>query len=334
MNRTHLLSRLSAVDQQQTLANGAILVDDFDKMIFDEVLRRYPAWTMIDKRLAPGDFTNGFDQTAVGAARAANKRSLTYSATSPTRAARTQQEVKCIVNDLTLGMYDRSVYQQQGRRFGDLTMKDVQDAVTSCFREWARQFHLGDTNSDSLEYNGWRKQLGSGNITFVNSDASVVKTIQDQIVVMMNSTARDVMPTFINCNARVRRIIHQELQKMGDKLLWEPVPGSAERLPFLDTAAGALPLLVDPWNTVGTGGGTNADIYPTLIGSGDKMSWQYIEPLGEAGAEPKTFEIVMNNTLDTQYKTVMFGTLELLGAANHFKRIDVEDRSVAVDPTA
>ena len=119
---------------------------------------------------------------------------------------------------------------------------------------------------------------------------------------------------------------------MGDKLLWEQVPGTNERLPFMDTAAGALPLIVDPWNVVLTGD-TAVDKYPTWIGSGDKVSWQYIEPLGESGAEPKTFEIVVNNALDTQYKTVMFGALELLGPRTHHSRIDVENRTVAIDPT-
>ena len=334
MKITHTLSQLRAVDQQQTLANGAILVDDFDRMIFDEVLRRYPMWNVIEKRLAPGDFTNGFDQTAVAAARAANKRSMAYSATSPTRVARTPQEVKAIVNDLTLGMYDRSVYQQQGRRFGDLTAKDVRDAIVSCLREWARQFHLGDDDSDALEYNGWREQLSNSEaLVTVAQETSVVKTIQERIVTMMNSTARDVRPTFINCNARVRQIIAQELRLAGDKLIIESLPGVGERVPFLDTAAGSLPLIVDPWNTVLTGDSA-VDKYPTLIGSGDYISWQYVEPLGESGAEPKTFEIVMNNVLDSQFKTVMFGTLEMLGGTNHHKRLDIEDRSVVVNPTS
>ena len=104
--------RFEAVTQNQTLANGAILVDDFDPIIFDEVLREFPVWNIIDKRLAVGDFTNGFDQTAVGNARAADKRAMSYSAASPTRVARTAKEVKAIVRDLTFGMYDRSVYAQ------------------------------------------------------------------------------------------------------------------------------------------------------------------------------------------------------------------------------
>lgn len=326
--------KLTTMQAATTLANGAILVDDYDRMIFDEVLRDYPMWNFIGKRLSPGDFTNGFDQTAVAAARAADKRSMAFSATSPTRVARTPQEVKAIVNDLTLGMYDRSVYQQQGRRFGDLTMKDVQDAVASCLREWSRQFHLGDADADALEFNGWRDQLSAhSHIVVVDQGVSVVKTIQERVVTMMNSTARGVRPTFINLNARVRQIIGQELRLGGDRLIIERLPGVGERVPFLDTAAGPLPLLVDPWNTVLTGDSA-VDKYPTLIGSKDYMSWQYVEPLGQSGAEPKTFEIIMNNVLDSQFKTVMFGTLEMLGGGSHHQRLDVEDRATVVNPTS
>ena len=322
-------AQINFLEAATTLANGAILVDGYDSLIFDDVLRRYPMWNVVDKRLAPGDFTNGFDQTAVGAASATAKRTLTYSATSPTRAARTAQEVKAIVRDITLGLYDRSVYQQTGRRFGELSQKDVGDSVVSCLREWARQFHLGDDDADALEFNGWRDILGSVSATAAGT--SVVKTLQEGVVTMMNSTAKDVMPTFINCNARVQQIIGQELLKAGDKLRYFNFGQLGENVPYLPTAAGNLPLIVDPWNTVVSG---TPDVYPTLVGSGDKMDWQYVEALGEAGAEPKTFDIAMTNALDSQFKTLMFGTMEFRGGTSHHKRFDLQDRSTVVDPTA
>jgi hypothetical protein len=40
----------------------------------------------------------------------------------------------------------------------------------------------------------------------------------------------------------------------------------------------------------------------------------------------------MTNGLDLQYKTVMFGALEIIGTTNHFKRLNIQERSTIVSP--
>ena len=74
--------------------DGAIIIDEFDDLIFDDVLRRFPIWGRIEKREAPGETTGGFDQTAVGAARSADPRVMGFTAVSPTRAARTRKDIR------------------------------------------------------------------------------------------------------------------------------------------------------------------------------------------------------------------------------------------------
>jgi len=250
-----------------------------------------------------------------------------YSATSPTRSARTAREVKAIVRDLTFGLYDRSVYQQQGRRFGDLTAKDMTDINTSIMRHWQDLFYNGDINADALEFDGLKVLLGAGDS--VVATASIVKAIQTKVVAMMNTSARDVMPTDVLVNARVRQLIAQEYAKSGDKQPYLTGP-KGERVASIDTAAGDLPLRVDAFNGVTAG---TPDVYTTLIMSMDKVSWQYVEPLGQAGADPKVFELVSTTGLDTQFKGLMFGALELLGGTNHHARLNVENRTTVVDPT-
>ena len=334
MNMNNNLPRFEAVEHQ-TLANGAILVDDFDPLIFDDVLRQFPIWNILDKRLAVGDFTNGFDQTAVGNARAADKRALSYSAASPTRAARTPKEIKAIVRDLTFGMYDRSVYAQQGRKFGDLDAKDVRDTYVSCLRFWSDKLYNGDADSDPLEFDGLKDSNLIGAGTTVVATVSIVKSIKQAVVDMINSSARGVMPTHILLNAQVREYISLEYAKAGSNFpndIVQGPPGRTSRVSSLDTAAGELPLIVDPFNTINTG--TTPSTYPTFIISADKISWQYVEPLGMAGPEPKLFEIAMTNALDVQHKCVMFGAVELLGSTNHHTRLNIEARTTVVNPTA
>jgi hypothetical protein len=104
-----------------------------------------------------------------------------------------------------------------------------------------------------------------------------------------------------------------------------------ERVGAIDTAAGMLPLVVDRFN--GSVAGTPVT-YPTFIVSADKLSWQYIPPLGMPGPEPKLFEIALTNALDVQHKGVMFGAVELLGSTNHHARLNVQARTAVVDMTA
>lgn len=320
--------------EHQTLANGAILVDEFDPIIFDDVLRNFQVWNIIDKRRAVGDFTNGFEQTAVGNARAADKRAMSYSAASPTRAARTPKEIKAIVRDLTFGLYDRSVYAQQGRKFGDLDAKDVRDCYISVLRFWSDKFYNGDADSDPYEFDGLKDANLIGSGTTVQDSESIVKSIKQKVVDLMNSADRGVMPTHILVNAQVREYISLEYSKAGANFPNDAVQGPSgrtSRVASLDTAAGELPLIVDPFNTSVAG---TPVTYPTFIISADKISWQYIEPLGMAGPEPKLFEIAQTNALDVQHKCVMFGAVELLGGTNHHARLNVEARTTVVNPTA
>lgn len=314
-----------------TFSNGAIIIDEYDDLIFDDLLRNYPPWARIDKRLAPGETTGGFDQTGFGSARTAPVRNLGFTGTSPTRQARTRRNIKAIVRDLSFTMFDRSVYQQQGRRFGNLEMKDVRDMVTSCLSEWNRLMYLGDEGTDANEPDGLR-QLVTGAAT-VAATKSIIVAIAERIITMTNSSTKAVRPTAIYCNARVKFLIEQELLKTGHKLVYSPIQvGSAVfQVLQISTPVGMLPLIVDPFNTVVAG---TPDVYPTFVVSEDKLSWQYVEPLGEAGADPKTFEIAMVNNLDVQHKTVMFGALELLGGTAHHYRLNIEDRTTVVDPSA
>jgi len=314
-----------------TFSNGAILIDEYDNMVFDDLRRNFPVWSRIDKRLAPGETTGGFDQTAIAAARHAAVRTLSFSGTSPTRSARTRRDIKAIVADLSFTMFDRSVYQQQGRRFGSLEQKDINDLVNACLNRWNTTFYTGDATGTPTQFDGLRS-LVTGAAT-VEDTTSIVLAINDRITSMVNNTTKMVRPTAIYCNAVIQFRIEQELLKMGHKLVYAPIQvGQAVfQVAQMSTPVGMLPLIVDPFNASVAGTPT---VYPTFIVSEDKLSWQYVEPLGASGPDPKTFEISLANDLDQEYKTVMFGALELLGGTSHHYRLNIEDRSTVVDPSA
>lgn len=315
-----------------TFGTGAIIVDEFDRILFDDVYRKFILWNRIDKRLAPGETTGGFDQTGLASARVASRRNLSWNATAPTRVERTRREIKAIVADIEFGIFDLSVYQQQGRRFGNLEEKDVRDMATACMRLWSQKAYTGDSSvGDGEEFDGLRKLLGPGDT--VQSTESVINAIQETIVAMVNNSDSEVMPTAIYTNAQVVFYIEQELLAIGNRLNYAPIQVGTGvfQVAQLSTPAGMLPLVADPFNSVIAG---TPDTYPTFIVSEDKLSWQYVEVLGQPGAEPKTFDLGMENDLDHQYKTLMFGALELLGGTRHHARLNVKARSTVVPPVS
>jgi hypothetical protein len=324
-------AQLAELQAATTFANGAILIDEYDNIIFDDVLRKYPLWNRIDKRPAPGETTGGFDQTGVPTGRSAPVRNLGYTATSPTRAARTRRDIKAIVSNLEFTIFDRSVYQQQGRRFGNLEAKDVNDLNTAVMRHWQGLAYDGDDGVDPNEFDGLKALIGAG--TTVTQSTSIIKAINEEIVSMTNTSTKDVMPTAIYTNAQVVWHISLELLKMGDRILYAPIQigSTVFQVAQLATPIGFLPLFADPYNGVVSG---TPNSYPTFIVSEDKLSWQYVEVLGMAGADPKTFEIALANDLDQQYSTLMFGAMELLGGTDHHSRLNIQDRTTVVDPTA
>ncbi len=313
-----------------SFVEGAIIIDEFDDEIFDDVLREHPVWGRITKRPAPGETTGGFDQTAVGAARTSDPRSLGFTATTETRLARTRQTVKAIVTNREFGIFDRSVGMQQARPFSDLTDKDVADMNTAVMDTWNTTFYEGDAVGDPTEFNGLRDFLG-GDIISIGATASVASGLDDAILDMVNRSDRGVRPTAIYTNAKVVQFLIREFELVGDLLRTEQilVNGSPRQLFVLPTAIGMIPLFPDVYNASIAGTPT---LYPTFILTERLVRWEFVRVLGNANPMPRTFEIALANDLDQEFTTVMFGALEVLGGTVHHKYVQVADRSTTVNP--
>lgn len=321
-------TQLQSLEAAVSFVDGAIIIDEFDDQIFDDVMRDHPAWGRIDKRPAPGETTGGFDQTAVGAARAADPRSLGFTATSPTRVERTRRTIKAIVTNRDFTIFDRSVGMQQNRPFSDLTDKDVKDMNVACMDTWNTNFYEGVASS--TEYDGLRTLL-AGDIRTIAAASSVANGLDDIILEMVNRNDRAVRPTGIYTNAKVVQFLVREFESVGDKLLTEQilVNGSPRQIFMLPTSIGMIPLFADVYNSSIAG---SPVLYPTFILTENLVSWQYVKVLGNSNPEPRTFEIALANDLDQEFSAVMFGAVELLGGTVHHKYVSVESRSTVVSP--
>jgi len=334
-SRQDFAARMSTLELEAATGfyPGAILIDEFDKQIFDDVYRRYVLFNRIKKIKAPGETTGGFTQTALGNARVAPVRNLGFTPTNPTRSERVRRDIKAIVKDIQFGAFDLSVYGQQGNRYGDLEAKDVADQKNAALRLWSTLIYTGDIDNDANEFDGLNEILGAGEN--ISTSESIVDAINRNCAEMVNNKDQLVLPTAIYTNAYVAFMIGQELLALGINVNIQQTSifngNNPMQVMFLNTPAGALPVISDPFN-VGTT--TTPYVYDLHILTEDLVSWQYVEVLGQAGADPKTFEMVLNNVLDKQFKTVMFGALELIGGTTHHRRLEIATRTVVIKPAA
>lgn len=323
--------RLQAAASQPTLYPGVISVQDYDPVIEDALRREFPIWSWIEKLRTNHEFTDGFDQTGYGTARSADKRNLGYSPSNPARAPRTPQEIKAIVRDIQFGLLDASLATLGQNR--DLTGKDVEDCKFSMLYLWSELFHEGDVAVDALQFDGIRKQLGAG-VTIEDTE-SVYRAIQAYVRQMMDSKTKGVRPTHIIGSATVAAYISQEMQKAGDSDLIRPrmpVSDVLEPTLMIDTVAGFLPYLTDPFCTkVDSQDSPPVDLYPTYIVTKRKVRHRYVPVLGMDNPEPQVLDFSMTTAGDAPWKGVMFPALEVLGTADHHRRLNVKARTSIVD---
>lgn len=324
--------RAANVPPNISYGEGFLNHDEYETIIFDDLKRTYPIWAMINKVKAVGDWTAGFLQSAFGEARMTDKNAITFSATTATRSARTPREIKALTSDRAFGIYGRSVYAQQGSQFGDLTMKDQKDMIVAMQKLWNDKFYNGTSSGDALDFDGMKILVGSG--TAVAATASVIKQIRATVVTMMNSTTKNVRPNVIFTNAMVADFIRMEQEKVGEKMVYIQPSGDPliQGVPvsYLDTAAGRLPVFSDPFNSVVAG---TPDTYPTFVGDIEKLRWEFIEVLGQAGPEPKIFEFPQETDLSQKHKAIQFGALDGDAFSTHWTRLNIGTRTVVVDPT-
>ena len=72
-----------------------------------------------------------------------------------------------------------------------------------------------------LTHSGGRRLLGAGDS--VEASKSILWSINQAIVEMMNTNTKDVLPTAIYTNAQVQFLIELEILKVGSQLTYAPI---------------------------------------------------------------------------------------------------------------
>jgi hypothetical protein len=242
------------------------------------------------------------------------------------------QEVKAVAGKLSFAHFNRSMYEQQGRPYGDEIASETDELLTNTARFLEMQLVQGDANSNSLAFNGIEKLIpSSGHIFTVDlTDAqpeSIISKIDE--VVLRASTQRNYMQklTHIVGTGSAHKAIREEV---GQALFYtnskEVVPGL--NVPSVMTNNGELPIITSPYLNDLDGGAGDDTIRLYLLDM-TSLEWHGVVPFGGTpdNLEPQIFDItqyVNGQPLVEQRMVLLYGALYAKNQGAGIYRIDIK----------
>jgi hypothetical protein len=302
-----------------TFGNGYIYIDQYQDQILDTVKRGGVLGKRIKNVPATGPMSRFFEQTAIGTAQFDSRAALAPVATAPTRGEKSLL-IKSIDARVAFTLFDMQASQLMPANL-QLKAKDLMDMLTSIQLLHDQALWTGtDTvagaqvgSGGTLQYVGLPAQITTTQSVVV-AGASIVDEIRLQVAKMVGSATDNLIPTEIYMNPLAKYALEQEVAQAKNNVVAqvEIVPGV-----FVDsimTAAGRLPIVVDPlltsnpsWATAAPSTQTN---YPFVVVTRDLLEYHYI------GSEnPQLFQVGLVSNLNEDYIGVKFGA-PLCKAAN------------------
>ena len=299
------------------LGPGAIEINRYQTEILDMVRRRFPFGQRINQTPATGQPSRYFEQIAIATAGFSDPRSLTTTASQPTRQERVVS-LKALTAQINYGLFDVEVNQQQGQ-FAYLEAKDLTDTVDGVLKLHDQNLWNGnDTDllvQTTIQYYGCSGQIfagasaTSGNVGLVvPSSGSLVDGVKQQVATMASRQDYEVHPSALYTNPALLNLFDKEAKSF--QLFYNEVevtPGVI--VSAIPTQMGLLPLIGDPSITTfgNQGGGTT--LYTFFICSEDLIEYHYLtDPL------PRVFQLGLLGSLAAQYGVVKFGAPVVKGA--------------------
>lgn len=316
---------MAAPDQKAAadyLGNGAIEVNMYETEIADIMRRDAPMITRIDNVPANGHPHRFFDQTALATAGFTDPRTISPSATGPTRNERAVY-IKAIAGQTNFGLFDVDVTRMQGQ-FAYLEAKDIEDITSACVVTAGTSFWSGAAtgigDSTTQDYCGLLTQIT--NQATIGLGASIIDGLKTKVAQMVANKAKKVKPTAIALNPIAADLIDQEAKAQHISLKEVTVAGVV--VSALQTQAGLLPLIPDPYIAEDTSGqygfaapGSGNSNYFAVILSEKLIEMPHVTG-GDGNLKPRIFQLGLLSGLQGQYVGIWFNSVVAkLPAAAH-----------------
>lgn len=241
------------------------------------------------------------------------------------------QEVKAVAGTIEFDHFSRSMYDQQGRPYGDEIAEETDELLTNTSRLLEMAMFQGDSSrAGNLEFNGIDRLMHADNIlsidlTSVDPD-SIVNAI-DEAVVRATSQRNMLMNiTDIWCTGPTAKKIREEV---SPSLFYHNVaevrPGI--QVPGIQTANGVLPIHTTPYLSDLDGGAGDDTLRMYLIDH-KTLEWHGVYPFGgNKTFSPQIFDIT--RYLNGQYlvekrMVLMYGTTYAKNRGRGIWRIDIK----------
>ncbi len=202
------------------------------------------------------------------------------------------QGVKAIGGVIKFGHYARSLYDQQGKPYGDIAARRTQKLLQNVLRNLERALFIGDATRNPLEFNGIEAQMSAQNrfhASVINGD-SVVQKLRAIVRLAVNDPYIMRKIDFIYCSGLALELIEEEVQQRLEYHNLDSIrPGL--RVPGIITQAGVVPILPTPYiqDILNPNGPDQVVFY---LMDKDSLTWKGVYPQGgQRTFEPQIFEV-------------------------------------------
>jgi hypothetical protein len=299
------------------LGNGAIEINMYESEILDIIRRESVFRQRINSVPATGHPHRYFEQVLIGTGGFTDPRNLSPTPSGPTRVERSAM-IKAMVNQINLTLFDIQVTQQQGV-FTGLEAKDIEDCVNGIIVAAAPAYYTGtDTSLVTPTTNQYVGILTQITLQYtVAPGASMVDGIKYTVATMMANQTYRPRPTAIYINPVLGHYLDTEAKAANITTGTTVVAGITVR--NIETQAGALPLIADPYLPSATAAAYGFAAPPTgfknyfaLVLTENMIERPYISGASQ-NPNPQLFRLGLQSSLSGQYVAVQFDAILVKG---------------------
>lgn len=302
------------------LGNGAIEINRYENEILDLVRRDSIALQRFDKRPATGHPHRYFEQTAIAVGGFTDPRNIAPTPASPTRVERSAM-IKAITNQTNLSLFDVDVTRMQGQ-FASVEAKDIEDIVNGILITEAPAVWAGTdtslTSPTTTQYVGALTQITLQST--IAPGASIIDGLKAEVAAMVANQSFKVRPTAIYLSPILGDYIDREAKAQKIDIGTVEVNGGVQ-VKAIQTQAGLLPLIGDPWMPTATGAAYGFGAPPAgnknyfaVIMTDSMVEMPYVHG-GDGNPNPRIFQLGLLAGLQGQYVGVHFNALICKGAS-------------------
>lgn len=293
------------------LGNGAIEVNRYETEIVDIIRRESVFLNRNEFSPANGHPHRFFDQSAIATGGFTDPRSISPSASGPTRNEKAVY-LKAVTGQTNFGLFDVDVTRMQGQ-FAYLEAKDIDDitsgiVVTEASAVWnGTATAISDSSTQS--FCGLLTQIT--NQATIALGASIIDGIKAKVASMMANTTEAPRPTAVYVNPILNDLIDREAKAAHIELKTMEVAAGVV-VTAINTQAGVLPLIPDPYLPATTDtsygfsspGSGNSNYFAVILT--ERMVELPVVHGADGNLRPRIFQLGLLAGLQGQYVGIHF----------------------------